>query len=414
MTPTPQPQKTGFPVEEPMLDDRHRAATQSTWISVAVNAVLSTAQVIIGLFAQSQSLISDGFHSLSDLIADFVVLAANKVSRQRADSMHPYGHARFETVASLVLGLILMVAAAGMLLVAGRKFLAPDEIPRVHVIALYAALFTLVAKEGLFRYMLSVARRVGSSMLAANAWHARADAASSLVVALGIAGNLMGWPFLDPLAAAAVGLMIARTGGAFVFKALQRLADSGLSLEETAKIRSLLLETPGVKDVHDLRTRYMGDDVLIDVHLMVDGRASASEAHLIGIAASERLKHAGDAIHHQILDVLVHIDTEDDSGEEAHTYPTLPTRDQLVTALTDALARISANTNPPMPEMMLHYLNDRVEMDWIFPSPLTQEEKAWIFAAAADLSARFSCIAHIRVLTVIDEVGRTTLVADSP
>src|SRR5574341_1133889 len=158
---------------------RAAAASRSTWVSVGVNLVLSTIQIVVGVLAKSQGLIADGIHSLSDLVADFVVLFANHHAQKDADEGHPYGHHRFETAASLVLGLLLLGVGAGMVWSAVVKLENPQAVPQVHVIALWVAGAALVGKELLFRYMLAVAKRVKSGMLVANAWHARSDAASS-------------------------------------------------------------------------------------------------------------------------------------------------------------------------------------------------------------------------------------------
>ena len=217
--------------------ERSSAASRSTWVSVAVNVVLSTAQIVVGVLSKSQGLIADGIHSLSDLVADFVVLLANRASQKDADEDHPYGHQRFETAASLALGVILLTVGVGMLWSAAVKLENPAAIPQVHVVALYVALGTLVAKELLFRYMLGVAKRVKSSMLVANAWHARSDAASSLVVSVGIVGNLLGYPILDPIAALIVGFMVAKMGWSFGWDALHDLMDRAVNEEEAAAIR---------------------------------------------------------------------------------------------------------------------------------------------------------------------------------
>ena len=204
---------------------RAAAAARSTWISVAVNLVLSTLQIATGILARSQALIADGIHSLSDLVSDVVVLVANHHGHKDADADHPYGHQRFETAASLVLGVLLLGVGLGMLWSAITKLEHPDIVPRVHIAALWVVLTALLAKELLFRYMLGVAKRVRSSMLVANAWHARSDAASSLVVAVGIAGNLAGYPLLDPIAAAIVGFLVTRMGWSFGWDALHDLMD---------------------------------------------------------------------------------------------------------------------------------------------------------------------------------------------
>lgn len=157
----------------------------SAWWSI----FLSSARVLAGVFSGSQGLIADGIHSLSDLVADFVVLLANKKSGKPSDSDHHYGHRRYENGASLVIGALLLLVGAGMLWSACGKLLHPASIPSVHITALWVALAALTAKEMLFRYMLRAAKQIQSSMLIANAWHARSDAASSVVVAVGIIGN---------------------------------------------------------------------------------------------------------------------------------------------------------------------------------------------------------------------------------
>lgn len=283
--------------------EKRRAGRISTLVSVAVNLILSATQIVVGALAHSSALIADGLHSLSDLIADFVVLLAGKHSHKAPDNDHHYGHHRYENAASLVLGLLLLGVGLGMLYSAAAKFHDPASIPTVHVVALWVALLALVVKEALFRYMLAVAKRVRSSMLVANAWHARSDAASSLVVALGIIGNLMGYPLLDPVAALLVGLLVARMGWRFGWDAMHDLMDRAADDEAVAAIRQTLLATPGIHGVHDLRTRKMGDLIQVDVHLEVDGSISVEQAHAISEAARHHVLER-----HPVLDVLIHID----------------------------------------------------------------------------------------------------------
>ncbi|MEY2893994.1 MAG: hypothetical protein RJA98_3902, partial [Pseudomonadota bacterium] len=200
--------------------ERAAAGRRSTWVSVAVNLLLTTVQIAAGVLTRSQGLIADGIHSLSDLVADFVVLVAGHHSQKDADEDHPYGHQRFETAASLALGALLLAVGLGMVWSAVLKLENPETVPAVHLGALWVAGLALMSKELLFRYMLRVAKQVKSSMLVANAWHARSDAASSLVVGIGIAGNLLGYPILDPIAALVVGCMVAKMGWAFGWEAL--------------------------------------------------------------------------------------------------------------------------------------------------------------------------------------------------
>jgi len=282
---------------------RAQAASRSTWVSVVVNLALSVTQIAVGVWAKSQGLVADGVHSLSDLVADFVVLAAARESRKDADLDHPYGHQRFENAASLALGVLLLAVGVGMVWQALLKLEQPETIPTAHAIALWVAAAALVAKELLFRYMLGVAKRVKSSMLVANAWHARSDAASSLVVALGLIGNLAGYPLMDPIAALIVGLMVGRMGWSFGWDALHDLMDRAVDESEVQAIRQTLLDTPGVMGVHDVRTRKMGDMVVADAHIEVDAQLSVEQGHNIAVAARRAVMQR-----HRVLNLMTHVD----------------------------------------------------------------------------------------------------------
>ena len=288
---------------DPSLAERSAAATRSTWVSVAVNVALMTTQIVVGVFAQSQGLVADGVHSLSDLVADFVVLFAGHHARKDADADHPYGHQRFETAASLALGALLIAVGVGMIWSAVVKLEAPDTVAQVHLAALWVAGAALVAKELLFRYMLRVAKQVKSSLLVANAWHARSDAASSLVVGLGIVGNLMGYPILDPIAALIVGFMIVRMGWKFGWDAMHDLVDRSAADDEVQAIRTTLRETPGVLGVHDVRTRKMGDMIVVDAHIEVDALITVAAGHNIALAARERVMQR-----HRVLNLMTQVD----------------------------------------------------------------------------------------------------------
>jgi cation diffusion facilitator family transporter len=298
---TELPDDTEDPEHTPA--ERASAASRSTWVSVGVNLILTVTQVAVGILSKSQGLVADGIHSLSDLVADFVVLFASHHSKKDADEVHPYGHQRFETAASLVLGVLLLAVGVGMLWSAFRKLEEPDTVQQVHVVAFYVAAGALVAKELLFRYMLSVAKRVKSSMLVANAWHARSDAASSLVVSLGIVGNLAGYPILDPIAALIVGFMVAKMGWGFGWDAMHDLMDRAVDEQEVGAIRQTLVETPGVKSVHDIRTRKMGDMIVVDAHIEVDAAITVEAGHDIAVVARQRVLQR-----HRVLNLMTHVD----------------------------------------------------------------------------------------------------------
>jgi len=292
-------------IENPEFNslDKQAVGKKSTLVSVAVNIGLTLSQLSAGVISGSQGLIADGIHSLTDLVSDFVVLFANHHSNKGADEDHPYGHQRYETAASLFLGVSLLVVGLGMLWSAGQKIVNPLAPNSIQMLALYVALGALLAKELLFRYMLRKAEGVRSSMLIANAWHARSDAASSLVVAVGIVGALLGYPILDSVGALVVGLMIAKTGWGFSWEALHDLMDRAVTEGEYKQIEGIIQSTPGVRGCHDLRTRKMGDLILVDVHIEVDGQASVQVGHDIAQEAANRVLMAL-----PVLNVMTHVD----------------------------------------------------------------------------------------------------------
>ena len=337
--------------------EKHRVARKSTFVSICLNAVLMTLQIVIGMFAHSQALVADGVHSLADLVSDFVVLVANRHSGAKPDADHNYGHSRYETVASLFLGALLIAVGVGMLWRAGTRLADLQSIPAVHASALAVAVLVLISKESLFRYMLREAQRVRSAMLIANAWHARSDAGSSLVVAIGVVGSLAGVRLLDPIAAAIVGFMVARMGWIFGWDALQDLSDRALDESATADMRALLLATHGVRDVHELRTRKMGDFALVDAHILVDPLISVSEGHYI--AESARLRVLSDS---RVLDALIHVDPENDAV--AHPPVDLPSRERVVEEVNAALAGDGIKATA----VNIHYLSTGLDVQMVLPA----------------------------------------------
>lgn len=294
---------------------RYQAGRRSTLISVVVNVVLTATQLVAGMIAGSQALVADGVHSLSDLVGDVVVLFAGQRSRKAPDHDHQYGHQRYENAASLMLGALLLAVGLAMLWSAVVKIEDPSLIPQVKTIALWVAIGTLIAKEALFRYMLAVATRIRSGMLIANAWHARSDAASSLVVSIGIAGNLLGYRMLDPIAAMIVGFLVARMGWSFGWNALHDLMDRAVDEDTLAAIGQTLTDSPGVHGWHDLRTRKMGDAILVDVHLEIDGTLTVAQGHRIAMTARQRVME-----NHAVLNVMTHVDPVASSRQAGPTF----------------------------------------------------------------------------------------------
>jgi len=358
---------------EPLHPERFAAAQKSTRVSIAINLLLTFFQVVGGFFAHSQALMADGLHSLSDLLSDVLVLYANRHGNRHADTDHPYGHARVETAATLILGGFLAVLGVVLLVAAAMRLQHPEALQAVNPLALAIAVIALVAKEGMFRYMLAVAKRVRSQMLVANAWHARSDAASSLVVIVGVIGNLLGYTFFDLLAAAVVGVMISYMGGKLALEAMAELIDTGLDAKEVEAIRQTLLNTHGVRGLHELRTRKMADNALVDAHILVDPRISVSEGHHIAESARRAVLN-----NHQVMDVMVHIDPEDDMQAKPNAH--LPSRPVLLAHLAERLEDFSLTKH----RVVLHYLDGRVDAEIYLGAGLQPTGQAEALQARCD------------------------------
>ncbi len=344
---------------------RYGASRRVTLVSVAANLFLASAQIVIGYLGHSQALIADGFHTLSDLASDFMVLYALWHGRREADEEHPYGHGRIETAVTLFLGVILVLVAIGIAARAGWRLLQHEAFVPPAMLTLWVAVGTLAVKEAMYHYTMRVAKRFDSDMLRANAWHHRSDAISSLVVVAGIGGTLIGFSYLDSTAAILVALMIMKMGASLAWRALHELVDTGLPHEDLDTIRRAILSVSGVKAIHALRTRRMGGRALVDVHLIVDERLSVSEGHQIAEAVRARLIEEIAPV----TDVMVHIDTEDDSLGPSNAG--LPLRDEVLARIQRCLETVPEARR--IREITLHYLGGRIHLDLILPLDLAPD-----------------------------------------
>lgn len=364
-----------------MLDrsspERYLIARRVTWVSMIVNLVLTVGQVIVGYLGNSQALVADGIHTLSDLFTDFMVLFALFHSKKGADVEHPYGHERFETATTLLLGVILFAVGAGIAVRAVLRLLETTALPTPDLITLWVALFTLVSKEGLFRYLMRTANRLNSDMLRANAWHSRSDAVSSLVVVAGIAGSRFGFPYLDAVAAIIVAVMIVKVAVELGWQSLRELVDTGLAAEHLDAIRQAILSVSGVKALHLLRTRRVGGQALADVHIIVDDHVSVSEGHQISEAVRAKLvKEIA-----PLTDVMVHIDTEEDV--EGPSCDGLPLRDEVLKRLDGYFQAIPEARR--IEQVTLHYLDGHIDIELLLPLSAVADN-----SAAQVLARRFA------------------------
>lgn len=341
------------------LSARRHAVTQTSVIGAIVNLVLSIAKILAGLLGHSQALIADGIHSLSDLLSDALVLIAGHRASQGPDLDHPYGHARYETVATLLLGLLLIGVGVGIGWDAIHRLFEPTALLTPGPLALVAALASILVKEWLYWWTLAYAKRVKSDLLRANAWHHRTDAISSVVVLVGIAGTMAGLAYLDAIAAVLVALMIAKIGWDLGWTAMTELVDTGLESERLEAVAETIRSVGGVRDIHMLRTRRYAGQVSADVHVLVDPWVSVSEGHMISLLVEQRLKREID----EITDVTVHIDPEDD--ERLAPSLGLPLRAEALARLASLWSAIpEANERE---RLVLHYLRGAIDVEVHFP-----------------------------------------------
>ncbi|WP_355660999.1 cation diffusion facilitator family transporter [Halomonas salifodinae] len=337
--------------------DKGREARRVTLVGAFFDGLLGLLKVVVGFLVGSAALVADGIHSFSDLVTDGFVLAATHFGHQAPDRNHPYGHGRIETLATLWLGSVLIFVAGGIAWASAVRLFTGTPIPAPGLWAILLAVVALGIKEWLYHYTLRTARRIGSKLLEANAWHSRTDALSTVVVLVGLIGAQLGHGWLDAVAAVLVALLVGKIGGRLLWESSQELIDTALPESEQAAMRQEGQRVPGVHGIHDLRTRTVGGNVLLDLHIVVPPRVTVSEAHEIGNEVSRRLRQAFPDLH----DVTFHIDPEDDQGMLAHSHqPGLPLRSEVEAQLAEAWdgeacwqRRVALD---------LHYLDNRIDI----------------------------------------------------
>jgi len=369
---------------------RYQASRRVALVGMLTNALLVVGQVVVGIVGHSQALVADGMHTLADLSSDLLVLYALKHSAKEADEEHPYGHARIETAVTLVLGVLLLLVGIGIATRAGLRIAGDMPFVAPAVITLWVSGFTILAKEGLYRYTLRTARRFDSELLKASAWHHRSDAISSIVVFIGIAGSIAGVEWLDAAAAIGVALFVAKIGIQLGWPAISELVDTGLDKEQLQHIRRTILGVDGVHELHLLRTRRIGGRALVDVHIIVDEEISVSEGHYISEMVRARLVNEVDVV----ADALVHIDPEDDT----HLMPArdLPSRTAVHAQLKACFKDIDAAQH--IERITLHYVGGKLRIELLMPlSMLAHPDDG------AELATRFrEAVSKVPLISTLD------------
>ena len=268
-------------------ETREQAIYKATWIGFFVNMLLSVGKLIAGFVGRSGAMIADGVHSVSDFATDIVVLLFVRISAKPKDEDHDYGHGKYETLATVIIGVALAAVAIGILVDSAERIaqvLRGESIARPGIVALVAAAVSIVVKEALYWYTMLTAKRVDSPALKANAWHHRSDAFSSIGTLIGIGGAYFlseQWRVLDPIAAIVVGALIIKVAYDLVMPGLNELLERSLPKEQEDEIVALVLTDKRLSDVHNLKTRRIGAGIAVELHVRVQGNMTVNESHAI-------------------------------------------------------------------------------------------------------------------------------------
>ena len=337
--------------------NRSEESQKVTLVGAFIDFILAVIKIVLGFIGQSGALIADGIHSSSDLITDWVTWYAAKLSGDAPDDDHPYGHERFETVATLGLSIFLAIVGTIIIIDGFGRFSNPNELKHESWL-IAAATLSILSKEGLYWYTVKVAKNVKSDLLRANAWHHRTDAFSSIVVVIWIIAAANGYFFFDSVAAILVGVLIIYIGWQLGFEATKELVDTSIDQEDIKALHLALSEIKGVKSVHTLRTRRVGHKKSADVHVQVNPFLSVSEGHIISVSVERVAKECIE----ELDDVTVHIDPENDEEKDDAPYKDLPERAQALKIISQSLKL--ENINYKIEKTQLHYLEGEILVDF--------------------------------------------------
>lgn len=279
-----------------MVTSREKRIYKVTAIGSVVNILLVIFKFVAGFVGRSSAMVADAIHSLSDLLTDFIIIIFVRTASKPIDRTHEYGHGKYETLATLIMGTILIIVGIGIMISGVEDciaFFKGDRGPRPRMIALIAAVLSIVLKEGAYRYTISEGKKINSPVLIANAWHHRSDAFSSIATLVGVAGSMFlgeNGLILDPLAAILVSFYIIKSGYDVVKPSIDELLERSLPPDVEREIREILKSIDGIEGIHNLKTRKIGNRIAIEAHTEMDGKISLDVAHHIASKAEKKIK----------------------------------------------------------------------------------------------------------------------------
>lgn len=349
------------------VTERLKVINRTIIINILTNLAMAIVKIIVGFLGKSQALIADGVHSFGDLVTDGLVFFAAKAGVKAPDKDHPYGHQRIETLATIVIAIVLTSVAIGighetvMRIVNHAPFVKPNYS------TLIVAIAAIFANEFLYHYNMNWGNKIDSGVLRSNAWHSRSDALVSIIVVISVIGSLLGAPYLDAIGALIIALLILKMAIEMIWSSIKELIDTGVEEKLIEEISNRALKIDGVVDVHQLRTRSHGKNILLDMHIEVSPNVSISEGHYISEQVAIQLRQTFP----KICDVTVHIDPEND---EEPTVNQLPSRRVIEKLLKERWQSI--NGSKSLKKIILHYLSGKVSVDIYLPLSALDKQNA--------------------------------------
>lgn len=366
---------------------RYQITRKISVINATKNSLLALIKIITGYLGNSHSLIADGIHSFSDLLTDAFIFFAAKAGAGIPDKEHPYGHQRIETVATIVVAVILIVAAGTLCYHTLTHILKLQPVPTPNISVIIVAIISILANEGLYHYTLNIGKKVHSNLLVSSAWHNRSDAFVSIIVLVSVIGTYFGFQYLDSIGAFIIALLILKIGIQMIWSSLSELIDTGVDENQWLKIHDCIQQVPGVVSIHQLRTRLHGGNIFVDVHIIVNPLISVSEGH-----------HIGDRVHLNLMnqfpnisDVVVHIDPEDDSKSRPSLH--LPSRQEIDAMLKECCCDLPGYQQ--INKMNFHYLNGELTIEIFIPHSIAANKEKELKKAYCERIKKISQIKDI-------------------
>ena len=280
-----------------------RIAMRVSRVTIVINFLLSVLKLLAGVLARSGAMVSDAVHSASDVFSTVIVIIGVKAAGKDSDREHPYGHERMESVAAVVLAAVLLFTGLLIGWEGVKRLRAPEDLPVPGILALIAAIVSILVKEGMYRYTISAANQIRSDALRADAWHHRSDALSSIGALIGIGGAQLGYPILDPIASLVICLMIGKAALDIFREAVKKMVDERCDEATESAIRSLALSHAGVDGVDSIRSRQFGNKAYVEMEIAVNGSLTLTEAHAIAEGVHDDIEAAFPQVKH----IMIHV-----------------------------------------------------------------------------------------------------------